>query len=81
MIYPVVRELAADGVAVATACRVLQVSTSGYYAWRDRPTSAREHSNLELVEVIKTIHADSRGTYGAPRVHAELPRCRRPAVT
>jgi putative transposase len=72
MIYPVVRELAADGVAVATACRVLQVSTSGYYIWRDHPNSSRDQANLELVEVIKTIHADSRGTYGAPRVHAEL---------
>ena len=72
MIYPVVGELAADGVPVATACRVLHVSTSGYYAWRDRPTSARERANLELVEVIRTIHADSRGTYGSPRVHAEL---------
>jgi putative transposase len=72
MIYPVVAELAADGVPVATACRVLHVSTSGYYAWRDRPTSTRERSNLELVEVIRTIHADSRGTYGSPRVHAEL---------
>jgi len=72
MIYPVVAELAGDGVPVATACRVLHVSTSGYYAWRDRPTSTRERSNLELVEVIRTIHADSRGTYGSPRVHAEL---------
>jgi putative transposase len=36
------------------------------------PTSPREQSNLELVEVIKTIHLESRGTYGAPRVHAEL---------
>ena len=72
MIYPVVRELAADGVSVATVCRVLQVSTSGYYAWRDCPASTRERSNLELVEVIRTIHADSRGTYGSPRVHAEL---------
>jgi putative transposase len=72
MIYPVVRELAADGIAVATACRVLHVSTSGFYAWRERPASARDRANLELVEVICTIHADSRGTYGAPRVHAEL---------
>ncbi len=37
MIYPVVRELAADGVPVATVCRVLEVSTSGYYAWDSRP--------------------------------------------
>ena len=72
MIYPVVRELAADGVPVPTSCRVLDVSTSGYYDWRERPTSPRERANLELVEVIRTIHDDSRGTYGSPRVHAEL---------
>lgn len=72
MIYPVVRELAADGVPVATACRVLNVSTSGFYDWSDRPTSPRERANLELVEVIRTIHDDSRATYGSPRVHAEL---------
>lgn len=48
------------------------MSTSGYYGWRDRPTSSRDRANLELVEVMRTIHADSRGTYGAPRVHAEL---------
>src|SRR3978361_2033663 len=72
MIYPGVSALAAEGGPVATACRVLHVSTSGYYAWRDRPTSARERANLELVEVIRTIHADSRGTYGSPRVPARL---------
>ena len=42
MTYPVVRELAADGVPVATACRVLEVSTSGYYEWNIRPASERE---------------------------------------
>jgi len=57
---------------LTAACRVLSVSTSGYYGWRDRPTSSRDRANLELVEVMRTIHADSRGTYGAPRVHAEL---------
>ena len=73
MIYPVVHELAADQqIPVAVACRVLQVSTSGYYAWRDRPVSPRERSNLELVEIIRDIHRDSRETYGSPRVHAEL---------
>ena len=72
MIYPVVHELATDHVPVAVACRVLRVSTSGYYAWRDRPVSPRERSNLELVEIIRDIHRDSRETYGSPRVHAEL---------
>jgi putative transposase len=72
MIYPVVRELAADHIPVAVACRVLNVSTSGYYAWRDRPTPARRHADLQLVEVIRDIHTRSRQTYGSPRVHAEL---------
>jgi putative transposase len=54
------------------ACRVLQVSTSGYYAWRDRPGSARERSNLELVQIIRDTLRDPRHTYGSPRVHAEL---------
>lgn len=72
MIYPVVRELAVDRIPVAVACRVLGVSSSGYYAWLDRPASPREQSSLQLVEVIRDIHAASRGTYGSPRVHAEL---------
>ena len=72
MIYPVVRELAADHIPVAVTCRVLNVSTSGYYAWYDRPTSPRERLDLQLVQVIRNIHDRSRQTYGSPRVHAEL---------
>ncbi len=53
-------------------CRCLGVSTSGYYAWRSRPTSTRALADAVLTEVIKAVHADSRRTYGAPRVHAEL---------
>jgi len=52
--------------------RLLQVSRSGFYAWRKRPASARDVANAALTEVIKAIHEDSRGTYGARRVHAEL---------
>jgi len=51
---------------------LLGVSRSGYYAWRERPASARTQGNLVLTERIRTIHAQSRGTYGAPRIHAEL---------
>jgi len=58
--------------AVATTCRVLEVSPSGYYAWRVRAPSARARRDGELLERILAIHADSRGTYGAPRVQAEL---------
>jgi putative transposase len=57
---------------VATQCRVLGVSTSGYYAWLVRPTSLRAKKDLELTARIRTIHDQSRQTYGTPRVHAEL---------
>src|SRR5215470_15530176 len=53
-------------------CRVLGVSTSGYYAWSARAPSARTTSDAALLERIDTIHAASRGTYGSPRIHAEL---------
>ena len=57
---------------VATMARVLEVSTSGYYAWRKRGPSKREREDAMLQERMKAIHAKSRGTYGAPRIHAEL---------
>jgi len=57
---------------VKTLCRVLGVSRSGYYAWRSRPASARAIADGELTRAIARIHQASRGTYGRPRVHAEL---------
>jgi putative transposase len=57
---------------VHTMCRVLDVSASGYYAWRERPPSRRTIENAVLTERIRTIHADSDATYGMPRVRAEL---------
>ena len=57
---------------IATVCRVLGVSTSGYYAWQYRAPSARAQQDAALTMQIHTIHLESRGTYGAPRVHAEL---------
>ena len=57
---------------VATMCRVLGVSPSGHYAWRKRPLSARARADIELGAEIQAIHRESRGTYGAPRIHAEL---------
>jgi len=53
-------------------CRVLGVSPSGYYAWRDRPPSARERKNQRLLQRMREIHAFSRQTYGRPRMYAEL---------
>ena len=57
---------------VATMCRVLDVSTSGYYAWRGRGGSNRAKRDEELHGTIRTIHEASGGTYGVPRVHAQL---------
>lgn len=57
---------------VVTLCRVLGVSPSGYYAWRQRPPSRRAQADAALAERIRQIHQASGGTYGAPRVHAEL---------
>jgi len=60
--------------AVSRMCRVLKVSTSGYYEWRDRPPSAREQANKRLLAAIRRVHTESRRTYGSPRVHAALRR-------
>ena len=57
---------------VRMMCRVLEVSVSGYYAWRSRPESARSQANRALLEDIRLAHAESGGAYGAPRVHAVL---------
>ena len=57
---------------IRTMARVLKVSASGYYAWRSRPASARATADADLTRHIRTIHAGSHGTYGAPRVHAGL---------
>jgi putative transposase len=57
---------------VRRMCRVLGVSVSGYYAWRARPPSRRSFEDAELTRAICRIHEASRGTYGRPRVHAEL---------
>jgi putative transposase len=54
------------------ACRVLNVSRSGYYEWRSRPASSREQDNEVLLKHIERIHTESRGSYGWPRVTAEL---------
>lgn len=72
MTYRLVRELADDGIDVAVACRVLEVSRSGFYEWLGRPASARDVDDAHLLDEIRAVHEMSRGTYGAPRVHAEL---------
>lgn len=57
---------------VAVLCRVLGVSTSGYYAWTERPASARARRDEELGQRVRAAHSASKGRYGSPRVHAEL---------
>ena len=57
---------------IATMCRLLGVSSSGYYAWAKRQPSLRAQSDAALRAQIDAAHAASRGTYGAPRGHAEL---------
>jgi putative transposase len=57
---------------VRAMCRCLGVSASGYYSWRKRPESVRNRENLVLETYIRSIHEESRKTYGSPRVHAEL---------
>ncbi len=57
---------------IKTMAHVFKVSASGYYAWRGRPASSRAMADLDLTRRIRTIHAASHGTYGAPRIHAEF---------
>jgi len=57
---------------VATVCRLLEVSSSGYYAWLKRAPSKRAREDAILSDRIRDIHLRSRNTYGAPRVHEEL---------
>lgn len=64
--------IASEGLPIQTAARVLEVSESGFYEWRHRPPSARSIRHVWLTDMIRQVHTASRGTYGAPRVHAEL---------
>jgi putative transposase len=57
---------------VRLLCETLEVSTAGYYAWRQRPTSARAQRRDALVVEIRAIHAEVKARYGSPRIHAEL---------
>jgi putative transposase len=74
--YHHVDAMKAEGFPVAAACTAAEVSTSAYYEWRDRQAVPSEAAIVEadLVERIKLVHRDSDGTYGAPRVTAELAR-------
>jgi putative transposase len=60
---------------VRRMCRLLGVSPSGYYAWSGRASSQRAQADAELLKRIQAIYERSRGTYGAPRIQAELRAC------
>jgi putative transposase len=67
----------AAGFPVIAACQAAGVSASAFYAWitrREQEPQAAEHAQAELVAKIRTIHAESAGTYGSPRVTHELRR-------
>ena len=64
--------MVAEGHSIKMSCRVLQVTGAGFYAWRNRPPSERAIRHAWLTDLITKAHVDSRGTYGARRVHAEL---------
>jgi HTH-like domain len=66
--------MAAEGLLVQVAVRVLEVSQSGYYEWRGRPPSQRAVRHAWLTDLIRQAHDTYRGTYGIMRVHAELVR-------
>lgn len=58
--------------SVVLLCRVLGVAKSAFYAWQHQQLSAHAQADERLTDQIRTIHDESRCTYGAPRVHAEL---------
>src|SRR5204863_2324298 len=71
MIYTFIAVRCAD-LPVATCCRVMKVSTSGYYQWLAQPCSDRDYDDALMTNAIVDIHRMSRRSYGSPRVHAEL---------
>ena len=70
--FATIAQMAEEGYAIQVACRVLEVSESGFYAFRSRSPSPRAIRHAWLTDVITQVHLESRGTYGALRVHAEL---------
>ena len=68
--------MAKEGLPVQTACRVLEVSESGFYEWRNRPPSERSLRHAWLTQLITEVHTASHGAYGAygaRRIHADSP--------
>jgi putative transposase len=61
-----------DAYPICALCDALDVSPSGYYAWRSRPESPRKTANQRLLDDIRRLHDQHRQRYGAPRIHAAL---------
>jgi putative transposase len=57
---------------VRLMCEMLEVSDSGYYAWKARPVCARAQRRDQLIEQIRQVHEESRGSYGSPRITVDL---------
>lgn len=72
MIFRVIRDHLTPEFAVVDCCRVLEVSTSGYYQWCKHPEGKRQKRRAELVEQIRVVHEASRRIYGAPKIRNEL---------
>ena len=73
-LWPFIEVEEAEQHSVKRACALLEVSRAAYYEQRKHLPSRRTLDDAELIPRIKTIHADSKGTYGAPRIHAQLRR-------
>ena len=71
MRYAFIAQRCSD-LPVAACCRVMGVSTSGFYAWQANPVSNRDWDDAVLTNTVFDIHRMSRRSYGSPRVHAEL---------
>jgi putative transposase len=67
-----IEEHLSESYPLEVACEVLEVSRSGYYAWRSRPVGARELRREELAAKIGAVHVQNRCVYGSPRVHRAL---------
>ena len=73
-VYPFIEAEKAGDHNVKRACELLEVSRAAYYAQRTDQPSARVREDAELTEQIKELHTESKGRYGAPRIHAALRR-------
>ena len=72
MRYRFIEEHRSDRLRIESMCASVNISPSGYYDWRKRKVSKRAEANARLLEEIRTVYEQSRGTYGSPRVREEL---------